>query len=130
MRVVVNALVVFIVVVPFVLVGAAVWLLVQRQRGEVVEAEVIGCELEHNYKSTAQYCMARWTEDGVEHTGPIQGSGDHEVGETIEATLRGDELYSRSLTLPVTLLVLGVPMLFIPFAFVRRRLRARAAPQP
>lgn len=119
MRIVVNVLVTAFMIVPFVLVGAAGWLLWQRQTGETVEAEVLTCDFDIRYKTSSQYCTARWTEDGVERIGPIQGSGDQEVGETVTATLRGDELYSRSLTLPLVLLGLGVPLLVFPFLWVR-----------
>lgn len=123
MRIVVNVLVTAILVVPFVLVGAGVWLLAQRQLGEKVEAQVISCDIDVGYKTASQHCLARWTQDGVEHTGPIQGSGDQEVGKTITATVRGDELYSRSLTLPLVLLGLGLPLCFFPFAWLRGRFR-------
>ena len=122
MRLVVGVLVTAILIVPFVLVGAGGWLLWQRQFGEKVQAEVISCDLDVGYKTSSQHCLARWTEDGVEKTGPIQGSGDQEVGETVTATLRGDELYSRSLTLPLILLGLGLPLCFFPIAWLKGRL--------
>jgi hypothetical protein len=131
MRVIVTVLVTGIMVVPFVLIGAGIWLLAQRQLGEKVEAEVISCDIDVGYKTVSQHCMARWTEDGVEKTGPIQGSGDQEVGETVTATLRGDELYSRSLTLPLVLLGLGLPLCFFPFMWIKRRLsRSRGSSVP
>ena len=127
MRIIVNVLVTAFMVVPFVLVGAGGWLLWQRQTGETVEAEVLTCDLDIKYKTSSQHCTARWTEDGVEKIGPIQGSGDQEVGETVTATLRGDELYSRSLTLPLVLLGLGLPLLLVPFAWLRGRLKRRSS---
>lgn len=125
MKVVINLLVAAIMLLPLVLVGSGVWLLAQRQFGDKVEAEVLGCDLQVGYKRSAQYCTARWTQDGVVHTGPIQGSGDNEVGETITATERNGELYSRSLALPLILLGLGLPFCVLPVAWVRRRLRDR-----
>ncbi|HWJ67228.1 MAG TPA: hypothetical protein VNT31_11150 [Nocardioides sp.] len=122
-RIIVNLLVAAVLLVPFVLVGAGAWLIYQRQTGERVEAEVLGCEIDVGYRRSSQYCTARWTVDGVEYTGPIQGSGDQEVGETVTATLRDGELYSRSLILPLVLLGLGLPLCWFPFAFVRSRLR-------
>ncbi len=107
---------------PIVLATGA-WLLWQRQTGETVEAKVLTCEFDIRYKTSAQYCTARWTEDGLEKTGPIQGSGDDEVGETVTATLRGDELYSRSLALPLILLGLGLPLCFLPIAWARSKLK-------
>lgn len=124
MRVAVNLVVAAVMLVPFVLVGSGAWLLYQRQTGDRVEAEVIGCDLDIGYKTSSQHCTARWMVDGVEHTGPIQGSGDQEVGETVSATLREGELYSRSLTLPLVLLGLGLPLLVLPVTWVRRRIRA------
>ena len=129
MRVVVNLVVAAIMLVPFVLVGSGAWLVYQRQTGERVDAEVIGCDLDIGYKTSSQHCTARWTVDGVEHTGPIQGSGDQEVGKTVSATLRDGELYSRSLTLPLVLLGLGLPLLLLPASWLRRRIRdARSRP--
>jgi hypothetical protein len=125
MRIIVNVILTAFVIVPFVLVGAGGWLLWQRQTGETVEAEVLTCDFDIRYKTSSQHCTARWTEDGVEKIGPIQGSGDQEVGETVTATLRGDELYSRSLTLPLILLGLGLPLLFFPFMWVRRLMSRR-----
>ncbi len=122
MRLIINVLVTVVLVLPIVLVGAGGWLLWQRQTGEKIEAEVISCDFDINYKTSSQHCLARWTEDGVERTGPIQGSGDHEVGETVTATLRGDELYSRSLTLPLVLLGLGLPLCFFPILWLKNRL--------
>jgi len=130
MRLIVNVLVTAILVVPFVLVGAGGWLLWQRQFGEKVEAQVISCDIDVGYKTSSQHCLARWTEDGVERTGPIQGSGDQEVGKTVTATLRGDELYSRSLTLPLVLLGLGLPLCFFPFMWLKRRLTGRSGASP
>jgi hypothetical protein len=42
------------------------------------------------------------------------------------ATLRDEELYSRSLTLPLVLLGLGLPLLFFPVLWVRRLVRGRS----
>ncbi len=125
MRIIVNVLLTAFMVVPFVLVGGGGWLLWQRQTGETVEAEVLTCDFDIRYKTSSQHCTARWTEDGVERIGPIQGSGDQEVGKTVTATLRGDELYSRSLTLPLILLGLGLPLLFFPVIWLKQLLAGR-----
>jgi hypothetical protein len=122
MAIVVNLFVAVILLLPVVLIGAGGWLLYQRQFGEKVEAEVITCDFDINYKTSAQYCTARWTENGIERTGPIHASGDQEVGKTITATERDGELYSRSLALPLILLGLGLPFCYFPFAWIRRRL--------
>jgi hypothetical protein len=121
----VNIFVAAILLMPLVLVGAGGWLLYQRQFGEKVEAEVLTCDFDINYRSSAQYCTARWTEDGVEMTGPIHASGDQEVGKTITATVRDGELYSRSLALPLILIGLGLPFCYFPYAWVRRRIGSR-----
>ncbi|WP_182376785.1 hypothetical protein [Nocardioides sp. WS12] len=123
MKIVVNILLAVVMIFPLVLVGSGLWLLGQRQFGEKVEAEVLHCDIDIGYKASKQYCTARWTQDGVVHTGPIQGSGDNEVGDTVTATIRGDELYSRSLGLPLILLGLGLPFCVLPYSFVRRKLR-------
>lgn len=128
MRIIVNVLLTVIVVLPFVLIGAGGWLLWQRQTGEKVEAEVLTCDFDIKYKTSSQHCTARWTEDGVEKIGPIQGSGDQEVGKTVDATLRGDELYSRSLTLPLVLIGLALPLLFLVLVWARRFVAGRRGP--
>ena len=125
MRGVINAVLAATLLMPLVLVGSGGWLLYQRQFGERVVAEVIDCDIEVGYRRSTQYCTARWNEDGVERVGPIQASGDQEVGETITATLRDGELYSRSLALPLVLLGLGLPFCIVPFAWARRRLSRR-----
>ena len=131
MKIVVNLFVVVIMLIPVVLVGAGGWLLGQRQLGTKVEAEVIGCDFDIRYKSSAQYCTARWEEDGVEKIGPIHASGDQEVGKTITATERDGELYSRSLALPLVLIGLGLPFCYFPYAWVRRKIKGDpAAEQP
>lgn len=128
MRVFVGLIVVVILAIPLVMVGAGSWLLWQRQAGERVEAEVIDCDIDVGYKRASQYCVARWTQDGVERTGPIHGSGDNEVGETVSATLRDGELYSRSLALPLLLIGLGLPFCYFPYAWVRNKLAPRHPP--
>ena len=121
MGIFVNLIVVVILLIPIVLVGSGGWLLYQRQFGEKVEAEVLTCEFDIRYRTSGQYCTARWTEDGIEHIGPIHASGDQEVGKTITATVRDGELYSRSLALPLILLGLGLPFCYFPYAWIRRR---------
>jgi len=123
MRIVVNLFVAAILLMPLVLVGSGAWLLGQRQLGTKVEAEVIGCDFDVRYKSSAESCTARWVADGVETTGPIHASGEHEVGETITATERNGELYSRSVGLPLLLIGLGLPFCYFPYAWVRRRIK-------
>lgn len=124
-KIVVNLLVVAIMLIPVVMLGSGGWLLWQRQTGDKVRAEVIGCDTDIGYKRATQHCTARWSEDGVERTGPIEASGDQEVGETITATERDGVLYSRSLALPLILIGLGLPFCWVPFAFVRGKLRSR-----
>ena len=61
----------------------------------------------------------------MERTGPIEASGDHEVGRTITATERDGVLYSRSLGLPLILIVLGLPFSYLTFRWLRARLRRK-----
>lgn len=124
MRVIINLVVAAVMVVPLVLVGCGAWLIVQRQTGERVDAEIVGCDLEVGYKRATEYCTATWTVDGRDHTGPIHNAGNADPGDRVSATLRDDELYSRSLVLPLILIGLGLPLCWLPFAWVRRRVRA------
>lgn len=53
------------------------------------------------------------------------GNGESDVGRTVDATVRGDTAYSRSLVLPILLVALGLPFLTVPALAIRTRLRAR-----
>lgn len=131
MAFVVNLVVAAVMLVPFVLLGAVGWLIYQRQTGEKVEATVVACDLDIGYKRAAEYCTATWTVEGQEFTGPLNNAGNLDAGEKVEATLRDGELYGGSLVLPLILIGLGLPMLLLPYSWVRRRLRGdRRTPAP
>ena len=132
MRILIGLLVAVILLLPVVLIGSGVWLLAQRQLGDRIEATVISCDTDAGYRQYSQYCTARWTEDGVEKTGPIEASGDNEVGKTVVATERDGVLYSRSLGLPLILIALGLPFSFLTFKWLQGKLRRKnaAAPTP
>jgi len=128
MRVVIGVLVAAILLLPVVLIGSGVWLLAQRQFGDRISATVVSCDTDAGYRQYSQYCTARWTEDGVEKTGPIEASGDNEVGKTVIATERDGVLYSRSLGLPLILIALGLPFSFLTFKWLQTRLKRKGAP--
>jgi hypothetical protein len=72
-------------------------------------------------------CVAQWEIDGRVVVGGLDGgNGERDVGRTIDATVRGDTAYSRSIVLPVILVALGLPFLALPLLAVRRRLRGDA----
>jgi hypothetical protein len=52
------------------------------------------------------------------------GDGAFDVGRTVDATVRGDTAYSRSLGLPIVLIALGLPIPIV-LLLARRRRRAR-----
>ena len=58
------------------------------------------------------------------------GNGASDVGRTVDATVRGDTAYSRSLGLPILLIVLGAPFLALPWLAWRARRRGRAPDAP
>ena len=53
------------------------------------------------------------------------GGGLSDVGATLDATVRGDTAYSRSLVLPIVLIALGLPIPVVLLLVNRRRRGAR-----
>jgi len=109
---------------------AGSWLLYQRAVGTPVQATVLACETSGNWSRYAptvrEDCVAEWTLDGATVVGGFNaGSGSPDVGKTVDATVRGDTAYSRSLVLPVVLIALGLPFLLILVAPLVRRMRGR-----
>lgn len=58
------------------------------------------------------------------------GNGQGDVGKTVEVTVRGDTAYSRSLGLPIILLVLGLPFLVLLVFAIRGAIRDRLGRKP
>jgi hypothetical protein len=113
-----------VLAIPLASIGGGVFLLYQRAWGTRVEATVLECGLSGGINSGAstyrQDCTASWTIDGHEVVGGFSGgNGDSDVGHTVDATVRGDTAYSRSLLLPVILILLGLPFVVL-LAFTRR----------
>ena len=121
---------VVVLAIPVALIGGGVFLLYQRAWGTRVEATVLECGLSGGINSGAstyrQDCTASWTIDGHEVIGGFSGgNGESDVGKTVDATVRGDTAYSRSLVLPVILILLGLP--FVVLLALARRAKG---PQP
>ena len=120
-----------LVAIPAGTVGGGSWLLYQRYAGTAVQATVLECDtsgLAGRRSTVRQDCVAEWELDGRTVTGPfLGGNGDSDVGKTVDATVRGDSAYSRSLVLPLVLIGLGLPFLVLLVTSVRRRLAARGA---
>ena len=119
-----------VLAIPAALVGGGVFLLHQAAWGTHVEATVVSCETSGGViGGAATYrtdCVAEWEIDGRVVVGGFNGgNGESDVGRTVDATVRGDTAYSRSITLPIVLLVLGLPFLAFPILAIRRRHRAR-----
>jgi hypothetical protein len=107
------------------------FLLYQRAWGTRVEATVLSCDTSGGvFGGASTYrtdCVAQWEIDGRVVVGGLDGgNGERDVGRTIDATVRGDTAYSRSIVLPVILVALGLPFLALPLLAVRRRLRGDA----
>jgi hypothetical protein len=114
--------------IPAALVGGGGWLLYQRGFGTQVRATVLECETSGNFRRSGSTfrtdCIAEWTLDGRTVVGGFTGgNGVSDVGRTVDATVRGDTAYSRSLGLPVLLVALGLPFLLLPIAAIRGRRR-------
>jgi hypothetical protein len=116
-----------VLAIPIALIGGGGWLLYQRGSGTRVKATVLSCDSSGNvrrYGTTFRTdCVAQWTIDGRVVVGGFDGgNGASDVGKQVDATVRGDTAYSRSLGLPILLIVLGLPFLVIPFFAIKRRL--------
>lgn len=114
--------------IPAALVGGGGWLLYQRAYGTSVHATVLECDSSGTIVSGASTyrtdCIAQWTIDGRVEIGAFNGgNGTSDVGKTIDATVRNGGAYSRSLALPIVLIVLGLPFLILPVNAIRRRVR-------
>lgn len=101
-----------LVVVGLGMVGGGIFLLVQRATGARVQATVTRCEPHHPYGGGG--CVGMWTVGGSLAnggrlvTGTIDGASSGDEGKTVTVTLSGNRAYTRSLTTPVLLLVLGI----------------------
>ena len=118
-----------VLAIPAALVGGGAFLLHQRAVGTWVEATVLDCDTRRSGSGFRTDCTAEWTEDGRSVVGTFTGgNGESDVGDTVAATVRGDTAYSRSLVLPILLLVLGLPFLALPLIALRNRFRPRRSP--
>ncbi|MEZ5296558.1 MAG: hypothetical protein R2697_09905 [Ilumatobacteraceae bacterium] len=119
-----------VLAIPAALVGGGVFLLYQAAWGTPVEATVLSCDTTGGvFGGASTYgtdCVAEWEIDGRLVVGGFNGgNGESDVGKTVDATVRGDTAYSRSIVLPIVLLVLGLPFLAVPFFAIRRAFRRR-----
>lgn len=110
--------------------GGGVWLLYQRAYGTWAEATVLECESSGGFRRYGSdfrtECVAEWTIDGETVVGGYTGGGgEGDVGKTVDVTVRGDTAYSRSIGLPILLIVLGLPFLALLIVTIRGALRDR-----
>lgn len=96
------------------LLGPGIFLLVQRQTGPRASATVGDCVTTGAGRYRRTHCTGTWIvggsllDGGHVVYGTIDGADTSDVGKTIDVTLRGDTAYSRSLTLPLLLIGLGL----------------------
>ena len=113
-------------------VGGGVFLIVQRETGERVKATVTSCTGSGKYES----CDGSWVAGGSlvggnGHVvlGTIDGASRDDIGKTLDVTVDGDRAYTRSLRVPIILLVLGTFVAgtgaYLPFAVRRSQARPR-----
>jgi hypothetical protein len=119
-----------VLAIPVAVVGGGAFLLYQRAYGTRVDARVLDCETSGTIiRGASTYrtdCIAQWTIDGQTVVGAFTGgNGEPDVGKTVSATVRGDTAYSRSLVLPIVLLVLGLPFLAFPVLAIKHQIKAR-----
>ncbi len=124
-----------VLAIPAALVGGGGWLLNQRAFGTRVEATVLECDSSGSIirggSTFRTDCIAEWTIDGRLVVGGFEGgNGKSDVGKTVDATVRDDVAYSRSLVLPIVLLALGLPFLMFPVIAIKQRARRRSELNP
>jgi hypothetical protein len=102
-------------VVALACVGGGVFLIVERETGTRAKAKVTECVESGRRFSHRTNCTGTWVVGGSlvrggGHVvvGTIEGAESSDVGKTIDVTVSGDLAYSRSLVLPILLLVLGL----------------------
>jgi hypothetical protein len=118
-----------LVAIPAATLGGGVFLLYQRAVGTRVEATVLECStsgsIVRGTSTIRTDCIAQWTIDGRVVIGPFTGgNGESDVGKTVDATVRGDTAYSRSLALPILLIALGVPSAAFVLYLLRNKRRS------
>ena len=112
--------------------GGGIFLLVQRETGTRAQAHVTSCRSSGPAKVRKTHCEGSWTvggsllEGGRVVVGTIDGASQGDVGKTIDVTVRGDTAYSRSIVLPIVLVVLGVLPAAGLFLVVRGLFRRRS----
>jgi hypothetical protein len=124
-----------VLAIPAALLGGGGFLLYQRAVGTHVEVTVLECDTSGAIiRGASTYrteCIAEWTIDGRTVIGPFSGgNGESDVGRTLDATVRGDSAYSRSLGLPILLIAMGLPFLVLPVLAIRRLTRRWRARRP
>ena len=113
--------------------GGGLFLLVQRETGTRTQAHVSNCHVSGTGKYRRVHCVGTWTiggslvDGGHVVVGTVNGVDTGDVGKTVDVTVRGDTAYSRSLTLPIVLIALGLVPLAGLTLVVRSLLRARSA---
>jgi hypothetical protein len=127
-----KALVVVALLAALACLGGGVFLIVQRETGTRAQALVTDCAV----SGRATHCTGTWIVggdllggNGQVQVGSVEGATSSDVGNTIDVTVSGDTAYSRSLVLPIMLLVLGLlltpltALALIPSRLARRVLR-------
>lgn len=111
--------------------GGGIFLLVQREVGTRTQAHVTGCDASGTGKYRRVHCEGSWAVGGsLVHgghvvVGTVDGADTGDVGRTIDVTVRGNTAYSRSLVLPIVLVVLGLLPAAGLFVVVRGLFRRR-----
>lgn len=134
LRIAALVLLVGVVLLPFVLFGAGAWLLWEREAGTRAQVTVGDCLVQHTGRSYSETCTGTWAIGGREVEGPVDGATSDQVGQTIDATVRGGTAYSRSPTVAFILIGLSLPFFIVPvrwlLTLVRRRRAASGATPP
>jgi hypothetical protein len=97
------------------LVGAGVVLIVHRDTDARARATITECEQVTGTAHADFECSGSWVVGGAlvggaGHVvlGPVEGAEPSDVGKTLDVTIRGDHAYTRSLRIPIILLIIGL----------------------
>jgi hypothetical protein len=99
------------------MIGAGVFLIVQRETGTRARATVTDCVERGSSRNRTTHCTGTWVVggdlvggNGRVVVGEVDGATSSDIGKTIDVTLRGGTAYTRSLTLPILLLGFGLAL--------------------
>jgi hypothetical protein len=119
----------------FGMLGGGVFLLVVRETGEPAQARITECH-DSGGRYHSDVCTGTWVkggsllEGGRVVIGTVDGADSSDIGKTLDVRLSGDRAYTRSLRVPIVLLVLGLAATLFGVRLLWMAWRARTVGSP